>query len=262
MWRRPSALRKLGASAAFIRAVRNWPEYYAAAYGIRRGPRITYRLRNGLRFEARPRTLDAAVLKEVFIDEVYTPPGFGIEAGQLVVDVGAHIGLFACYAAIAARDVTVLAFEPCPENFALLTRNVSLNGLANIRVSSSAISGRAGLKELHLSSNPAGHSFHFVEPAQRTLTVPTLALADVLEAHRLAVVDLLKMDCEGDEYEILTSSAGGTLGRVRRIAMEAHRVDHERAPEGIQRFLEEQGFTVRIVAKGDGTAMLWATRSP
>jgi len=57
------AIRNLRTTWAVIRTVANWPTYYAAASGLIRRPLVVYRLRNGLSFEARPRTLDTAVLK-------------------------------------------------------------------------------------------------------------------------------------------------------------------------------------------------------
>jgi FkbM family methyltransferase len=255
----PNAIRKARTSAALIRTLANWPTYYAAAYGLVRQPLVTYRLRNGLRFRARPRTLDTAVLKDVLVHQVYGPPGFEIHAGDVVVDIGAHIGFFAASAARAADRVRVFAFEPCPDNFALLTANLSLNA-STASAFPAAVSARAGVRELHLSSNPSGHSFYFVEAGQPAVTVQTVSLADLMAEHGLQSIDLLKMDCEGGEYEILESSVPEPLSRVRRIVMEAHSIDEQRTPARIERFLDQCGYDVSSVAKADGTSLIWASR--
>lgn len=259
MRHRVGALARLRATAGFIGFVRNWGEHYLATYGRGRPARLTYRLRNGLQLEARPRTLDVAVLKDVFFHRVYTPPGFAIPENAIVLDIGAHIGAFAASAARAARGVTVFAFEPAPENFALLSSNVARNGLSNVRLFPCAVSGVAGPRQLHLSDSPAGHSLHFVGPRGEQLSVPSVTLADILDRHALEAVDLLKMDCEGAEYEIV-EAAPEALRRVRKIAMEAHVLDRSRTPERIATLLEAQGFVVRTGAKGDATAMIWASR--
>ena len=50
--------------------------------------------------------------------------------GSVFVDVGANIGYFSVVAAdIVGEDGQVLAFEPDPDNFALLQANLALNGL-------------------------------------------------------------------------------------------------------------------------------------
>jgi len=259
--RRPGALAKLAASAGFVRIVRNWPEHYAATHGRTRPARLVYHLRNGLALEARPRTLDVAVIKDVFWHRVYSPPGFAVEDGAVVVDVGAHIGAFAAFAARAAKDVAVLAFEPHPENFELLTSNLARNGLTQVRAQNCGVAGSKGSRDLHVSTNPAGHSLHIAEPGRNdAMPVPTVTLADVLAMHALPAIDLLKMDCEGAEYEILEAAVPDALRRVRRIAMEAHRLDGSRTPERLASLLESQGFRVRTQSKDDRTAMVWADR--
>lgn len=260
MRHRVSVLAKLRATAGFVSVVRNWVDHYLATYGRVRPSRLTYHLRNGLQLEARPRTLDVAVLKDVFFHRVYTPPGFAIKDNSIILDVGAHIGAFAASAARAAQGVTVFAFEPAPENFELLSSNMVRNGLSNVRLSGCAVSGVTGERQLHLSDSPAGHSLHIVEPGAGQLCVPSVTLRGILETHALEAVDLLKMDCEGAEYEILEAAVPEALGCVRRIAMEAHSLDRSRTPGRIVALLEAHGFVVRTAAKGDSTAMIWASR--
>jgi FkbM family methyltransferase len=202
-----------------------------------------------------------AVIKDVFWHRVYSPPGFAIADGAIVVDVGAHIGAFAAQAARAAKGVVVLAFEPHPENFDLLTGNLARNGITNVRAQNCGIAGAKGSRALHVSANPAGHSLHIVEAGgSGIMPVPTVTLADVLATHSLPAIDLLKMDCEGAEYEILEAAVHEALPRVRRIAMEAHRLDGARTPERLVSLLESQGFCVRTQSKDDATAMVWAQR--
>ena len=245
----------------FVRLVRNWPAHYLATYGLGRPAVLTYHLRNGLSLEARPRTLDVAVLRDIFLHGVYTPAGFEAEGGRAVVlDVGAHIGAFAAHAARMGPGVTVFAFEPAPENFALLSRNVVRNGLSNVQVSQCAVSGVSGTRELHLTDSPAEHSLHIVKPGSHRLAVPSVTLADILDRHGLETVDLLKMDCEGAEYEILEAAIPDALGRVRRIAMEAHALDGSRTPRRLVALLEAQGFAVKTGFEGEVTTMIWASR--
>jgi FkbM family methyltransferase len=258
---RPGAWTKLAASAGFVRVVANWWDHYVATYGRRRPDRLVYRLRNGLELQARPRTLDVAVLKDVFLHRVYTPDGFELCEGDTVVDIGAHIGAFAVDAGRAVGRGSVLAFEPHPGNFELLTANVARNGLKNVRAVWAAVAGASGPRDLHVSANVAGHSLHIAEPGRASLAVPARTLADVFADHGIATVDLLKMDCEGAEYEILEgAAAAGVLSRVRRIAMEAHALDGVRTPARLAALLEAQGFAVRRATKGDATGMIWARR--
>ncbi len=52
-----------------------------------------------------------------------------VKEGMTVVDIGAHIGYFSLLAASLVREKgSVFAFEPEPRNYALLVRNIELNG--------------------------------------------------------------------------------------------------------------------------------------
>jgi len=251
---------KLRATAGFIGCVQNWGDHYVATHGRARPARFTYRLRNGLQLEARLRTLDIAVLKDVFFHRVYAPRGFEIGDDSVVLDIGAHIGAFAASAARAARGVTVYAFEPAPENFALLSSNMARNELSNVVLSQCAVAGTSGLRQLHLADSPAEYSFHIVKPGAVPVPVSSITLAEIVETHALKMVDLLKMDSEGAEYEILEAAARGPLRNVRRIAMEAHVLDGTRTPGRLVALLEGQGYSVRPGFEGNVTTMIWASR--
>jgi FkbM family methyltransferase len=260
MRHRVGVLDKARATAGFIGFVRNWGSHYWATHGWKRPARLVYRLRNGLLLEARPRTLDVAVLKDVFFHRIYGQHGGSIQDNWVILDIGAHIGAFSASAARAARGVTIYAFEPAPENLELLSSNITRNRLSNVCLSPQAVSGKRGVRQLHLSDSPAGHSLHGSEPADRQLSVESVTLEEILSRHTIEAVDLLKMDCEGAEFEILETASPDTLNRVRRIAMEVHTLDEARTPARLAALLEGQGFCVRLESKNDSTAMIWASR--
>ena len=253
------SLAKLRATWGFIRVVRNWPRHYLARRARSDAPLI-YELRNGLRLAMRPGTLDAAVFKEVFVHRLYTPRGFEIGARDVVVDVGAHIGCFSVFAAHAASQGRVIAFEPAPANFALLTRNLELNALSHVEAVPQAVSGAAGERELRLSRNTGGHSFHAIDDAAPVsiVRVTAVTLADVARQRQLGQIDFLKMDCEGEEYGVLDSCPDELLRRIRRLAMEVHDLDAVRSAACLRERLAARGLDVRHEAKPDGTSMMWA----
>jgi FkbM family methyltransferase len=254
------AIAKLRATAGFVRVVRNWPWHYVVTHVVPRSTPLVYRLRDGVELEGRSRTLDVAVLKDVFVHQIYTPEDFAIRSAWVVVDIGAHIGAFATYAARAADSVAVFAFEPHPENFALLSRNIARNGLSSVRAFPVAVSGSSGDRDLYLSNSHAGHSLRMGSHGDQRLVVPSRSLTDVMADNRLDKVDLVKMDCEGAEYEILEATAPDQLRRIRRIALEAHTVDALHTPGRAVSALENSGFDVQVANKNDGTAMIWAKR--
>ena len=192
--------------------------------------------------------MDVWAVKETFLDEFYTRYGVPVQDGWNVVDIGAGLGDFSIYAAYGRPGTKVYAFEPFPGSFLLLNENIEQNGIKNIFPFQQAVWGTAGELTLDLS---VGEPLQFssqevvVEPAKaKKIKVDAITLADVLSQQPLDRVDLLKLDCEGAEYEILMKAPDETLAKVQRIVMEYHNVDADHTHVQLIRFLESVGYTV------------------
>ena len=192
--------------------------------------------------------MDVWSVKETFIDQFYTRYGTPVEDGWTVVDIGAGIGDYCLYAALGLPAVTVYAFEPFPDSFALLERNLALNGVENVHAFQKAVWSKEGELYLDLStgeplqiSSQAGNDVtaSAAQLAVEAVTLQTLCFGEMLER-----VDLLKMDCEGGEYEILFNTPGDVLQRIKRIIMEYHDLDEQKSHRKLASFLEEQGYKV------------------
>jgi len=70
------------------------------------------------------------ILDEILVDKLYFQEGVSISPGDIVLDVGANIGVFALCA--AKQGAHVYAYEPIPATFELLQQNIHLHGLDNI----------------------------------------------------------------------------------------------------------------------------------
>src|SRR5713101_962584 len=102
---------------------------------------------DGVHFEVRPRTNDLDLISGKY--EPLTAEWFHVGIGDVVVDAGAHIGLYTLRA--AAKAATVVAIEPDPSNRSLLERNIRLNGFSNIIVVPKALSSGTGTRTLSLA---------------------------------------------------------------------------------------------------------------
>ncbi len=127
-----------------------------------------------------------------------------IQEGMVVLDVGAHVG---CYTLLAARCVglqgRVYAFEPEPDNYAILQKNIALNRYKNIVAIRKAVSDRTGTVKLFISRQGNDRHSIFDNPSsivpEASREVATLCLDDYLAAEGWPHVDLVKMDIEGAE---------------------------------------------------------------
>lgn len=181
----------------------------------------------------RPNTQDGVVLEEVVNQNCYKLPE-QFPAGAVVLDVGAHIGIFAleCVKRGAAE---VYCFEPEPENFALLRANTRHE--PKIKSFNVAVWND---KPVELVIRPSAYTAqHYVQPSTNGHAVNSMTLDDILlmcggKAH------LLKLDCEGAEQPILESAT--CLENIERIVMEVHSEVVNKA--FLQDVLNENGFYV------------------
>ncbi len=162
-----------------------------------------------------------------------------------VVDIGANIGvaslLFARY-----PGAKVLAFEPLPANLQKLQGNLDLNGITNVQAIGAAVSAKRGsaLFQVNPASNVGGHLDADAGNMHTTITVPTLAWEDIRSLAGDWPIFLVKMDCEGGEYDILNAIPEADLRRIPYLTMEVHDVDrHHRLPWVVDK-LQRMGFTL------------------
>jgi FkbM family methyltransferase len=138
-----------------------------------------------------------------------------LKPGMVVLDVGAHIGYFSL---VAARKVgpegKVYAFEPAPENYALLVKNIHLNGYRNIVPVSQAVSDREGNATFFLHPDSVAHSLHVQASGEhnRAIEVHVTTLDRFFQAQGWPQVHLAKLDIEGAEPTAL----GGMRELIRR----------------------------------------------
>src|SRR5262245_17258507 len=127
-----------------------------------------------------------------------------IRPGMHVLDVGSNIGFHALeFARWTGPSGKVDAFEPAPENYAVLKRNVEASGLGNVSAVEIAVSDRAGETTMYMS--PAHRGDHrIVASAERraSIHVQTTTL-DERYATPGQRVDFVKIDAQGAEYLVL-----------------------------------------------------------
>lgn len=82
-----------------------------------------------------------------------------IQPGDVVFDVGAHVGYYTLLAAIhTGPKGKVYAFEPVPRNLAFLRKHLALNRIGNAEVVEAAVSSAAGLVRFdEMPSSSMGH---------------------------------------------------------------------------------------------------------
>ncbi|MBN1830389.1 MAG: FkbM family methyltransferase [Deltaproteobacteria bacterium] len=244
-----------------IRTFSNWWLYLALKSGMVRRDIIIWTTRTGLIVKMPLRLLQT--FKEIFMDECYMK---GLERpapkGATVIDVGANAGYFSLFAAHKFQPGRIIAFEPMPSNYALLQDNRNLNPRINLDCIASAVSGRPG--HITLSFDPSDSFttsatvFTEYHPGESAVTVPSLDLPAIFTQYGVERCHLLKMDCEGAEYDILYDCPAELFPRIDQMALEVHGGPRDGQDiDSLSLFLKKQGFATRMRPVG----MLWAWRT-
>ncbi len=217
-------------------------------------------------FEYRPATPDLQVLHEVVDRDDYrirqtTQPD------AVVIDIGAHLGSFSVLAAAHAPKGIVLSYEPDSVNFRLLTRNIARNKLTNVKTFKCAVASTSGPKTLFRATSNWGHSLNTVAYS-RKIVVDSVTLPQIFEENDVRTCHVLKIDCEGSEYEILMGLSPQILHRIKRIVGEWHETPAGYKKLGFKQlgeFLEAHGFLVEPdprMSEERSQGVFWATRRP
>jgi FkbM family methyltransferase len=212
-----------------------------------RRPGLIVQLRtSNLKFMVRGK-MDIWSLKETLLDRFYERYGFVIREGWTVVDIGGGIGDYSIYAATSHANVRVLAFEPFPDSYRLLQENIKINQISNIESFSQAVSSRDGMMEFSSpSSDPLSiqTTSNPTDIAGVSTSTRAVSLASIPARYNVERIDLLKLDCEGAEYDILIGSDPAVLEKIDRIVMEYHDGITGFTHTDLVNFLTEHGYQV------------------
>lgn len=130
-----------------------------------------------------------------------------VKPGMTVLDVGAFIGYYTLLAASLVRNRgRVYAFEPNPNAFAILQRNVKENGYQEVvRLIPKALSDRSGRAFLFTVGEAAGESSLYPgnKSANEGVEVETIVLDEYLAHEGWPEVHVAKIDVEGAEVDVL-----------------------------------------------------------
>jgi FkbM family methyltransferase len=123
-----------------------------------------------------------------------------IKKGDVVIDIGANIGYYTLiFANLVGKEGKVFAFEPSPDNFALLQKNIEINGYQNAKLEQMAVSNKSGKTKLYLTSNPADNRIYDLYDNSNSVEVVTIRMDDYFSNYN-GKIDFIKMDIQGAEW--------------------------------------------------------------
>lgn len=206
-----------------IRIVKNWQMFVALYRQNIKDEYVILETRTGIKIKLRVNSTDNMAFTHVWLLREYDKPGFEIRNDDIIIDIGAHIGLFALFASQFCKKGRIYCFEPVKENFDLLKYNLDLNDIKNVIPVNSAVSTNTGTVTIYLNDDYSGHSMHLV--GTKKIEANSISLKDVIDSNNITKCDFLKIDCEGEEYGIGESLPTECFDKINKMCIEYHFAD-------------------------------------
>jgi FkbM family methyltransferase len=180
---------------------------------------------------------------------------FTPKEGDIVIDIGAHIGL---YTIISSKRVgaqgKVVAIEADPENFEMLNSNIKLNQLTNVIPLNYAVFSKETKIKLYLPEVESGFTKYktimpnWINTQEKFVEVNANTLDYLLQLNQIRQeeVNWIKIDVEGAEFEVL-KGATNVLSKSKDIAilMELHGPPHIYRPK-VEEFVDLYKFKIEF----------------
>jgi FkbM family methyltransferase len=168
---------------------------------------------------------DIAVFQQVFINQEYAIASLPNDA-HVIIDLGANIGLASLFFAEKYPYAHLIAIEPDPENFAMLTRNLAQISprATTLPIAIWSDDCELAIKRTDVRGNPLGDwGVQVGLPLQgSSLNVRGCTMNRVIAAFDLKHIDIVKIDIEGAEKELFESADLHWLNIVDMIIVETH----------------------------------------
>lgn len=174
-----------------------------------------------------------------------------IDEGDIVLDLGANIGYYTLiFSKIVGKDGHVFAFEPDPNNFAILKKNIEINKIKNVILIQKAVSNTSKPQLLYLCDY--NHGQHRIYPSPRCtekINVECTIIDEYLDGTEFFNnINFVKMDVEGSEYDVIN-------GMQKTLKLNPHLkilcefspkqiIEHKLEPENVLQQLLDHNFKI------------------
>ena len=249
--------------------ISNWQEYT-----FHKGERK----KRSLEFVTRPHPIHFEVpeslyqvFKEIFMEDFYEVEKLmaKLPANPIIIDVGANAGFFNVLLFSKLKTARVFAYEPLASNIELFLKTIERNeAMKNIELKKVAVTGinkdSIELFTEDTEDNTVVSSIFagFNKLNQKTISVPAQSLTSIIQENNFEKVDLLKLDCEGSEYDIIYNTNADVLKKVNAMVIEVHQIDGEQNNlNSLNQYIKTLGYNTRSLPVQEGSFYMEALKN-
>jgi FkbM family methyltransferase len=158
---------------------------------------------------------------------------------KIVLDIGANIGDTSIFYALNGAK-KVIGIEPFPKNFDYAQKNIQINNLDNVITLLQA--GCSSKKEIiKIDPDYQSNIESEIKIFKTGIDVPMIPLQDIINKYEIPKNSVLKIDCEGCEYDIIENVSFETISYFTDIQIEYHS-----GYKKLKNKLESFGYTVKV----------------
>jgi len=169
------------------------------------------------------------------------------QKGDTIYDIGANIGAVSLVsAAHLKKDCLIYSFEPLPSTFNMLFKNIMINDFDKVIVPLNiALSDKVEISNFNLTSIESGTSGHSVDDKSvlrnfnKSLTVFTQTLDNLVESYHIKLADHIKIDVDGIDYRVLLGGEKSVLNNPTLKTILIEKNDNE---DKIRDLVKKYGF--------------------
>jgi len=191
-----------------------------------------------------------SILKEIFFARVYSDY-FPFYSNSIIVDIGSHKGYFSLFAYNNLKsDSKIITYEPVKENYLIMLDNFKKNNLKTIISHQKGIYSKSETRDVYKSKSEnnsiySDYNYYLNQDSNRKEKAEFITLSDIFIDNNIEIIDFLKLDVEGAEYDILFNSSRDVLNKIKIMSIEFHDLKNE-INNGLNlfKFLYKNGFNI------------------
>ena len=238
---------------------KNWYLYPLIYLNIIKRGFVTFKTNSGLKMKIRVKSTDLMQLTTIWLTREYEAPGFEIKENDTIIDVGGHIGLFMLFCEQFCHKGKIYCFEPASDNYKIFLDNTKLNNFKNVFPFNIAVSKQDGKIPLYLNDDTSGHSIFLKN--SNSIQVDSITLQKIFDLNNIEKCNLLKLDCEGSEYEIIDSLPESYFSKIDKMIIEYHFAEkYPKLLTNLIKKLERTSFSVDVKKLSGDMGLIFAIK--